>query len=282
MTNAATKAGTTDRLEDRGEAQSLFKPGGEREHVGVQVTWGVRRNAPSQNFGGRNADGLQLAVPAARRLARENGLDLAAVSGSGPGGRVRLADVQRALQRSAVEAGVGNRSPVPAEYGVANVECELDLSAMARLGRGRPEVEFIILAALGRAVLAAVQGMPSLASLGLTGGGLRLTRAGGRSIFLARGEQASVITLARRLEGALTEGEQLAATISVIEIEAGPHSLVTPTPGELRVTYQLLDALGRARLFVATALNCTPENAVDLTDQVRALMEDPTLLLLQG
>ena len=282
MTNPATKAGTTDRLEDRGEAQSLFKPGGEREQVGVQVTWGVRRDAPSQNFGGRNADGLQLAVPAARRLALENGLNLAAVSGSGPGGRVRLADVQRALQRSAVGAGVGNRSPVPAEYGVANVECELDLSAMARLGRGRPEVEFIILAALGRAVLAAVQGMPSLASLGLTRGGLRLTRAGGRSIFLARGEQASVITLAWRLEGAPTENEQLAATISVIEIEAGPHSLVTPTLGELRVTYQLLGALGRARLFVATALNCTPENAVDLTDQVRALMEDPTLLLLQG
>jgi pyruvate dehydrogenase E2 component (dihydrolipoamide acetyltransferase) len=37
-----------------------------------------------------------VAVPAARRLARELGVDLAAVAGSGPNGRIQSADVQRA------------------------------------------------------------------------------------------------------------------------------------------------------------------------------------------
>jgi pyruvate dehydrogenase E2 component (dihydrolipoamide acetyltransferase) len=40
-------------------------------------------------------DGRIIASPAARKLARERGLDLAALGGSGPGGRVVLADVER-------------------------------------------------------------------------------------------------------------------------------------------------------------------------------------------
>ena len=36
-------------------------------------------------------------VPAARRLARENGIDLETVRGSGPGGRILIADVERAI-----------------------------------------------------------------------------------------------------------------------------------------------------------------------------------------
>ena len=36
-------------------------------------------------------------VPAARRLARDNGIDLAAVQGSGPNGRILIADVERAI-----------------------------------------------------------------------------------------------------------------------------------------------------------------------------------------
>ena len=39
-------------------------------------------------------------VPAARRLARENGIDLATVQGSGPNGRILIADVERAITAS--------------------------------------------------------------------------------------------------------------------------------------------------------------------------------------
>jgi pyruvate dehydrogenase E2 component (dihydrolipoamide acetyltransferase) len=42
------------------------------------------------------ADGKVKAVPAARRLSRELGVDLGAVAGSGPGGRIQSEDVRRA------------------------------------------------------------------------------------------------------------------------------------------------------------------------------------------
>jgi len=55
-----------------------------------------------------------LAAPAVRRRARELGLDLAAVQGTGPGGRVTLDDVER-------HAGDGRRVPAAAEAPVAEV-----------------------------------------------------------------------------------------------------------------------------------------------------------------
>ena len=46
-------------------------------------------------------------VPAARRLARERGIDLARVSGSGPQGRILIADVEAVILRQAQDDGVG-------------------------------------------------------------------------------------------------------------------------------------------------------------------------------
>ena len=43
------------------------------------------------------SQGAPQVVPAARRLAQEGGIDLSQVQGTGPGGRILLADVQRAL-----------------------------------------------------------------------------------------------------------------------------------------------------------------------------------------
>jgi pyruvate dehydrogenase E2 component (dihydrolipoamide acetyltransferase) len=48
--------------------------------------------------------GKIMAVPAARRLARELGVDLAGVSGTGPSGRIQSGDVHRAAEQAAVAA----------------------------------------------------------------------------------------------------------------------------------------------------------------------------------
>ena len=64
--------------------------------------------APASN--GAGAPGVQV-VPAARRLARERGVDLAQVRGSGPSGRIVLADVEAALQAPAAPSV----SPEPIE-----------------------------------------------------------------------------------------------------------------------------------------------------------------------
>jgi 2-oxoisovalerate dehydrogenase E2 component (dihydrolipoyl transacylase) len=63
--------------------------------------------APAAKVAGTNSFGRPLAVPAARAMARENGIDIATVPGSGPNGRVGVDDV-----RSFVSGG--GSAPVPA------------------------------------------------------------------------------------------------------------------------------------------------------------------------
>ncbi|MHB8765342.1 MAG: dihydrolipoamide acetyltransferase family protein [Deferrisomatales bacterium] len=73
---------------------------------------GVRSPRPAPPVPPR-AEGVR-ASPRARKLAREKGLDLAAVEGSGPGGRVTTEDVERAAEPPpSREAGTA-RPPVPA------------------------------------------------------------------------------------------------------------------------------------------------------------------------
>jgi pyruvate dehydrogenase E2 component (dihydrolipoamide acetyltransferase) len=74
--------------------------------------------------GGNGVDprrGLQEAArifisPLARRLARDGGLDLQAITGTGPGGRIMRRDVEEALRAVSTEsvAHVGEASPTPA------------------------------------------------------------------------------------------------------------------------------------------------------------------------
>jgi pyruvate dehydrogenase E2 component (dihydrolipoyllysine-residue acetyltransferase) len=59
------------------------------------------------------ADGRVKASPIARRIARDRGLDLHGLSGSGPGGRIVKADVERALA-SGVAAPAAPAPPAPA------------------------------------------------------------------------------------------------------------------------------------------------------------------------
>jgi pyruvate dehydrogenase E2 component (dihydrolipoamide acetyltransferase) len=50
-----------------------------------------------------------LASPAARRIAREEGIDLGALNGSGPEGSVLIADVRRAKEKQALEPAAAQR-----------------------------------------------------------------------------------------------------------------------------------------------------------------------------
>jgi len=52
-----------------------------------------------------NGDGRTKASPVARRMAKEQGLDLSQLEGSGPGGRIVKADVERASSAGGADAG---------------------------------------------------------------------------------------------------------------------------------------------------------------------------------
>jgi pyruvate dehydrogenase E2 component (dihydrolipoamide acetyltransferase) len=60
------------------------------------------------------ASGRVKASPLARRMAREQGLDLQQLAGSGPGGRIVKADVERAAQAPAAQAPAAQAAPPPA------------------------------------------------------------------------------------------------------------------------------------------------------------------------
>ncbi len=73
----------------------------------------VAADAPPSSAAQPASDGVRVqVVPAARRLAQENGIDLAEVQGSGPRGRVLIADVERAIE-TAVQpaASVAEEAP---------------------------------------------------------------------------------------------------------------------------------------------------------------------------
>ena len=103
----------------------------------------------SQAANGASAVGVQV-VPAARRLARERSLDLAQVSGSGPNGRILLADVEAALQAppgpaASPEPSTGReRVPVvPAARRLAR-ENNIDLATISGSGpQGRILIEYV-------------------------------------------------------------------------------------------------------------------------------------------
>ncbi|MEZ5074919.1 MAG: dihydrolipoamide acetyltransferase family protein [Solirubrobacterales bacterium] len=82
---------------------------------------GARAPAAERPEGGRAASdgaGRVKASPLARRIARERGIDLAVLSGSGPGGRVVKADVERAGTGATVAASETAGAPAPGVGGL--------------------------------------------------------------------------------------------------------------------------------------------------------------------
>ena len=110
---AAEEAGEESE-EDRGERLSLFKPDKTEAEVKNPFAAGAVKRAAAavaeRPRAGTNKYGRVLAVPAARQLARELGIDISQVPGSGPNGRVRVEDV-RAYAESAGPAAPGQAVP---------------------------------------------------------------------------------------------------------------------------------------------------------------------------
>jgi pyruvate dehydrogenase E2 component (dihydrolipoamide acetyltransferase) len=82
-------------------------------------------------------DGPRPVVPAARRRATELGVDLATISGTGPDGLIRVADVEAAARPAAptpAPAAAGTTTPAPAAPAPAAADVEeVPLSAMRRV-----------------------------------------------------------------------------------------------------------------------------------------------------
>ena len=95
----------------------------------------LQQSAPSASGSG----GRVPVVPAARRLAQEKGIDIDQVQGSGPGGRVMIADVEQAVAKAAPAAASANTGAkvqvVPAARRLAT-ENGVDLARVSGSGPG--------------------------------------------------------------------------------------------------------------------------------------------------
>jgi pyruvate dehydrogenase E2 component (dihydrolipoyllysine-residue acetyltransferase) len=126
--------------EAKGEATAVA--GAESGGGETQAGTAVEERAPSGN-GGRVK-----ASPVARRMARELGVELARLEGSGPGGRIVKADVQAAAGEGgaaapaaapgdAAEGDGAERKPAPAQAepqrGEAGVKGEVEIHDLSRL-----------------------------------------------------------------------------------------------------------------------------------------------------
>ncbi|MCH2667102.1 MAG: 2-oxo acid dehydrogenase subunit E2 [Deinococcales bacterium] len=92
--------------EEDGEALTLFTPSSEEEDTPI---FQVRTNQRDRLEDDGEADSTSsevrvLAVPAARKLARELGLEIQAIQGTGPKGRIQIEDVKTHAKRGTIRS----------------------------------------------------------------------------------------------------------------------------------------------------------------------------------
>lgn len=139
--------------------------------------------SPAVGQAARPAGGRVIATPLARRVARERGVDLSAVAGSGPRGRIKLVDVERAVAvvpaavaaapAAGEQAAARRVRPTPMQAAMARrlsqvkqgvphfyLSAEAEVSALLELraalnadeSRPRLTLTHFVLAAVGRAL----------------------------------------------------------------------------------------------------------------------------------
>jgi pyruvate dehydrogenase E2 component (dihydrolipoamide acetyltransferase) len=192
------KIATEIEAQHSGRIGAILVPEGETAPVGAALaTWAVEAaaSAPAAKpariaapapapetipAAAPAAAGRLIATPLARRIARQHGLDLSHVAGSGPRGRIKLADVQAALASapaaSAPPATRNRRRPatpveqvvarrltqakqtIPHFYVMAEADVTQLLAMRAELNAGdapvRLSLSHIVMAAVGRALAA--------------------------------------------------------------------------------------------------------------------------------
>jgi pyruvate dehydrogenase E2 component (dihydrolipoamide acetyltransferase) len=131
----------TAEAEDRSAESAEDEEAGSRQQVEAEAepepAADSAPSAPEQEAEAPPAptgDGRVKASPLARRIARERGLELEAISGSGPGGRIVKADVERA-----VATGPATEAAPPAEAPAAPPEAPAAPAAPTPGARERPE-----------------------------------------------------------------------------------------------------------------------------------------------
>lgn len=231
-----------------------------------------------------------IATPYARRLAREAGIDLKVVDGSGPGGRIKAADVLHAKDAPAPSRQLAPIAPVvehaaharPARSALSFVSADIDVSPLhaldARLagtsGRGFERLTYVLLA--GTRALAGDSDEP-----------VRLGFEMGRSLVAIEASPRDTLSaIAARIAPAQPGGA--AGDLAIFIIEGKVRLLVPEVPQGWRMALGVGGVRGTrggtaahemtlAITYDSNALDHT--SAARLLDRIVALLEEPLHLL---
>lgn len=212
--------------------------------------------------------------PYARRLAREKGIGLELLSGSGPNGRIVAADVLGFVPRPVPAAA---RAPQAA---VSAFATRVGLSALTTLiaGFAQTDTPFDLTDIALRAAGCALADLPDLAPLGAPG--LTLEE-GGQQIGFAGLERQSLTPIrAQRL----AESADASAAPALLSLRLVPGSAIRPVsmplkPGRaLRLVVVIDEATAEILLSFDAAL-VEEDLAASLLDRFRAYLEKPLRLL---
>jgi pyruvate dehydrogenase E2 component (dihydrolipoamide acetyltransferase) len=240
-----------------------------------------------------------LATPFARRLARQAGIDLRSLNGTGPGGRIKAADIERAIAaaRSTMLPAAARTVPDEARAAVHSAGVEIDVTGLLALnaqinnalpGLAADLTHYVVLAAAKIPDIFAKPTVIGLAQSRESGGGMVSILAGTdcrtlRSVIAHIGSSA-----------ALSDASALQGTLWIERALDGISYFVADPPrgwpaslniGSVREAFRP-DADGRPvpAALVDVVLTCRaadldPGSAQRLLRRIRDLLESPLLLL---
>ena len=229
------------------------------------------------------------ASPAAKRIARENGIDLAAVQATGPGGRIVARDVEAAAEATRVKA-----SPVARRMAR---DAGLDLSGVVGTGPGgritKEDVERALAATPAPAPMAAAAPAPVIPA-----DAEKIPVAGIRKVIFDRMayssntvarvtefvevDATSLVEIRTRLKDTLQKAEGLPVgyndlLIMIVAKALQEHRLVNSTivEGEIRLLPQINIGLAvdtERGLIVPVVRDANAKNLAEIVRDVRALV----------
>src|SRR6185369_11782277 len=139
---AASPAGRAG-AEDTAQAQAADEPAiGLREPAGAATPAPppAPASSPAPSIPKAGVDGRVKASPIAKRIARDRGLDLHGLSGSGPGGRIVKADVEKALASGVAAPAAAPVAPAPPAAAAAPAGPTPGVSEKPETAKGQVQV----------------------------------------------------------------------------------------------------------------------------------------------
>ncbi|MCX5568912.1 E3 binding domain-containing protein [Kaistia nematophila] len=234
-----------------------------------------------------NAPLRTLASPYAKRLARERGVSLALVAGSGPNGRIVAGDVP--LTPVAVPAPVAAEAPAPAVVPApaaapaVAVAPARSISAFAATIELAPLAEFIA-ASGSELTIDAFLIRAAARTAGAHGAAIRWMKAEGGAVTIPRAVALAPTEIARLIG---TEGEAAPASDAAMVVSRLAVKGVRPVAGGLPagVTLRILvvagdDAATAEALIVHDADAIAEDEAAGIITRFRDLIETPLRLLV--